>query len=100
MSLRIPAITSIPPRPFLPICLDLQPIVHGLAWLSLIRILATPLGSLSRLILNPVSLILSLEEVFVEPTDDVEELVEDLWSSPLQICVSIKENLHGTPLRL
>ena len=54
---------------------------HGLAWFSLIRMFVTPLGSFNRLILNPVTLILSLvseEILFFDPDDEVEDaLIED-----------------------
>ena len=89
MSLRIPAITNILPfPPFPPICWALQPIEHGFAWLSLIRMLVTPLGNLSRLILKPVSLTLSLlldDEPLVDPEDDVvDEADDDFRNSSLK----------------
>ena len=61
---------------------------HGFAWLSLIRMFVTPLGSFSLLILNPVSLILSLvsaEVLFFDPEDEVEEaVVDDFLKSSLK----------------
>ena len=44
------------------------------------RIFVTPLGNLSRLILKPVSLMLSLlldDELFVDPKDDVVDEDDD-----------------------
>ena len=97
MSLRIPAMTSIVPFPFLPIWFDLHPTTHGLGWLSLMRILETPLGSANRLILNPVSLTLSLpseETLFLDPIDDAELLTVELRLYPsLKIILMLNNSL-------
>ena len=51
------------------------------------RMFVTPLGNFSRLIRNPVSLMLWLlldDELFADPTDDVvDELDDDFWNSSL-----------------